>query len=81
MNFIAGRVSTRKLDRSAERSRTVRVCASTLRRIQRSQTTSIGTSIRTRSESFHESVAIKTTAPTSPITLLSATRRLSTAKR
>ena len=81
MNFIAGRVSTRKLDTSAARSRTVRVRVSSLRRMWRSHTTSSGTSTSTSSDSFHDSPSIIASAPRRPITLLTAANRLSTAKR
>ncbi|MNE04177.1 hypothetical protein D3C80_967000 [compost metagenome] len=81
MNFIAGRVSTRNDETSAERSRRPRLWRSTLRRIQRSQSTSSGTSNASSSDSCQDSASISATAPSRPITLDSAENSASTAKR
>ncbi|MCY1508714.1 hypothetical protein D9M68_430340 [compost metagenome] len=81
MNFIAGRVSTKNDDMSAERSRRLRASRSTLRRIQRSQSTSRGISSATSSDSCQDRVSSSANAPTRPITLETAENSESTAKR
>ncbi|MNN58477.1 hypothetical protein D3C81_1735250 [compost metagenome] len=81
MNFIAGKVSTRNEDTSAERSRRLRTSRSTLRRIQRSHSTSIGTSNASNSDSCHDSISINATAPTRPMTADTAENNESTANR
>ncbi|MNO07092.1 hypothetical protein D3C81_2291520 [compost metagenome] len=68
-------------DMSAERSRNWRTSRSTLRRIQRSQSTSSGISTNASNESFHDKVSNIATATTRPITLDTAENRESTAKR
>ncbi|MNZ69542.1 hypothetical protein D3C78_878460 [compost metagenome] len=81
MNFITGNVSTMNDDMSAERSRNWRTSRSTLRRIQRNQSTSRGISTSTSSDSFHDRVTSIATATTRPITLDTAEYSESTAKR
>ncbi|MNF80582.1 hypothetical protein D3C84_628290 [compost metagenome] len=81
MNFIAGRVSTRNDDTSAERSRRLRTSRSTLRRIQRNQSTSMGISSASNNDSCQDSMSIRVTAPIRPITLETAANSESTAKR
>jgi len=66
---------------SAERSRNWRTSRSTLRRIQRSQSTSRGISSRARSESCQDRVNSMASATTRPITLDTAENSESTAKR
>jgi hypothetical protein len=80
MNFITGSVSTMNEDMSAERSRNCRTSRSTLRRIQRSQSTSRGIST-SASDSFHDRVSSIASATTRPITLDTAENSESTAKR
>ncbi|MCY1424652.1 hypothetical protein D9M71_404080 [compost metagenome] len=81
MNFITGKVSTMNDDMSAERSRNCRTSRSTLRRIQRSQSTSRGISTRASSDSFQDKVSSIATATTRPITLDTAENSESTANR
>ncbi|MNN33319.1 hypothetical protein D3C81_1470740 [compost metagenome] len=81
MNFMAGSVSTRNDDTSAERSRRLRTSRSTLRRIQRSHSTSIGISSASNSDNCQDNMSIKATAPISPITADTAENSESTAKR
>ncbi|MNF11304.1 hypothetical protein D3C80_2125010 [compost metagenome] len=66
---------------SAERSRSCRTSRSTLRRIQRSHSTSRGISTNASNESFHDRVNNIATAQTRPITLDTAENSESTAKR
>ncbi|MNQ88006.1 hypothetical protein D3C85_1032550 [compost metagenome] len=81
MNFITGRVSTMNEDMSAERSRNCRTSRSTLRRIQRSQSTSSGIRTSASNDSFQDKVNNMATAHTRPMTLETAENRESTAKR
>ncbi|MCY1188100.1 hypothetical protein D9M73_291640 [compost metagenome] len=81
MNFIAGSVSTRNDDTSADFSRSCRTSRSTLRRIQRSHSTSSGISTSASSDSFHDNARSIARAHTRPITLETAENSESTAKR